>query len=35
MDRETRSIVDLTRTADAHEGIDAFVNKRKPDFKGG
>ena len=34
MDRETRSIVDLTRTADAHEGIDAFVNKRKPDFKG-
>lgn len=34
MDRETRSIVDLSRTADAHEGIDAFVNKRKPDFKG-
>ena len=34
MDRETRSIVDLTRTADAHEGIDAFINKRKPDFMG-
>jgi len=34
MDRETRSISDLTRTADAHEGIDAFLNKRKPSFKG-
>ena len=34
MDRETRSIADLTRTADAREGIDAFVNKRKPDFRG-
>ena len=34
MDRETRSISDLTRTADAREGIDAFVNKRKPSFKG-
>lgn len=34
MDRETRSIADLTRTADAAEGIDAFVNKRTPDFKG-
>ncbi|MGB0632122.1 MAG: enoyl-CoA hydratase/isomerase family protein [Alphaproteobacteria bacterium] len=34
MDRETRSISALTRTADAMEGIDAFVNKRKPDFKG-
>ena len=34
MDRESRSISDLTRTADAREGIDAFVNKRKPAFKG-
>jgi len=34
MDRETRSIVNLTRTTDAHEGIDGFVNKRKPNFKG-
>ena len=34
MDRETRSIAALTRTADAVEGIDGFVNKRKPDFKG-
>ncbi len=34
MDRETRSISALTRTADAVEGIDGFVNKRKPDFKG-
>lgn len=34
MDRETRSISDLTRTADAREGIDAFVNKRKPSFEG-
>lgn len=34
MDRETRSISDLTRTSDAREGIDAFLNKRKPSFKG-
>ena len=34
MDRETRSISDLTRTADAREGISAFIEKRKPDFKG-
>ena len=34
MDRETRSISDLTRTADAHEGISAFIEKRKPEFKG-
>jgi 2-(1,2-epoxy-1,2-dihydrophenyl)acetyl-CoA isomerase len=35
MHRESRSIAELTRTADAAEGIDAFVNKRKPDFGGG
>ena len=34
MDRETRSIAELTRTHDAREGIDAFLNKRKPDFRG-
>ena len=34
MDRETRSISDLTRTDDAREGISAFIEKRKPDFKG-
>ncbi len=34
MDRETRSIVDLTRTADAREGIDAFLSKREPKFRG-
>ena len=34
MDRETRSISELTRTSDAREGIDAFLNKRKPSFKG-
>ena len=34
MERETQTIVDLTRSADAREGIDAFVHKRKPNFKG-
>ena len=34
MDRETRSIAGLTRTADAAEGIDAFVHRRKPGFSG-
>jgi 2-(1,2-epoxy-1,2-dihydrophenyl)acetyl-CoA isomerase len=34
MDRETRAISDLTRTTDASEGIDSFLSKRKPDFKG-
>ena len=29
-----RSHLTTTRTADAVEGIDGFVNKRKPDFKG-
>ena len=34
MERETQTIVDLSRSADAREGIDAFVHKRKPNFKG-
>ena len=31
---EAHAIADLTRTVDAREGIEAFINKRKPDFKG-
>ncbi len=34
MERETRSISHLGGTADGREGIDAFVNKRKPTFAG-
>jgi len=34
MERETRSISGLGRTADGREGIDAFVSKRKPSFTG-
>ena len=34
MERETRSIAALGATADGREGVDAFVNKRKPAFTG-
>ena len=34
MERETQAISDLARTKDAREGIDSFVNKRKPSFNG-
>ena len=34
MERETRSISSLGHTSDGREGIDAFVNKRKPKFTG-
>lgn len=34
MELETRAIADAVRTADAAEGIRAFLQKRKPQFKG-
>ncbi|MEO1064659.1 MAG: enoyl-CoA hydratase-related protein [Actinomycetota bacterium] len=34
MERESMSIAAATRTADSAEGIDAFLNKRRPDFRG-
>jgi 2-(1,2-epoxy-1,2-dihydrophenyl)acetyl-CoA isomerase len=34
MEDEAQSIVGITYTADAREGIDSFLNKRKPTFTG-
>ncbi len=34
MERETRTIAAMGGTADGHEGIQAFVNKAKPNFTG-
>ena len=34
MEMETRAIADAVRTADAEEGIRAFLQKRKPAFRG-
>lgn len=34
MERETRTIADVSKTGDAKEGIAAFLGKRKPAFRG-
>ncbi|WP_193182874.1 enoyl-CoA hydratase/isomerase family protein [Nisaea sediminum] len=34
MEDETRTIAELAQTEDGREGLDAFLNKRKPNFKG-
>ena len=34
MERETRQIAELSRTADGIEGVRAFVDKRKANFTG-
>jgi 2-(1,2-epoxy-1,2-dihydrophenyl)acetyl-CoA isomerase len=34
MEHESQAIANMTRTADGREGIDAFLNKRTPVFKG-
>lgn len=34
LDRETRSIAEMMRTHDGPEGINAFLNKRAPEFQG-
>ncbi|MEC8645291.1 MAG: enoyl-CoA hydratase-related protein [Pseudomonadota bacterium] len=34
MELETRGISDMARSSDGREGLQAFLNKRKPNFKG-
>ncbi len=34
MEIETRAIADIVRTSDAREGVTAFLEKRKPEFRG-
>jgi 2-(1,2-epoxy-1,2-dihydrophenyl)acetyl-CoA isomerase len=34
MDAETKAIADMTQNADGREGIAAFLEKRRPEFKG-
>ncbi|NND01313.1 MAG: enoyl-CoA hydratase, partial [Acidimicrobiia bacterium] len=34
MEIESRNIADLTRTTDLNEGLAAFIEKRRPEYKG-
>jgi len=34
LDAETSAIVSMTTTSDGHEGVTAFREKRRPNFKG-
>ncbi|CAI8332667.1 MAG: Uncharacterised protein [Hyphomonas sp. TMED17] len=34
MEMEARAIADMARTSDTKEGMNAFLNKRKPQFNG-